>query len=111
MAAQRTPAEGMANELLRQSERIQEQLVCLGRILDVSTSNLGNMTNMLAPYSKELADEVFKLKTSIENYKSKANSIYGDVAGGLKAYAVDLMNNLTELQESVKAITQAVESL
>lgn len=112
MAASLSPAQTLPEELLRQSERIQEQLLCLNRILDTSTSHLGNMVNILTPYSsQELVNEVNKLRNTLGAYKSKAGNIYNEVSEGLKTYALDLINNLTELQESIETISQAVESL
>lgn len=111
MAASRTKAATVPEELIRQADRITEQLTSLHSIIDNSTSHLDDMARMMANYSPDLVQEIQKLNVALSSYRSKSASIYNEVSEGLKIYANDLMNNLSALQDSVKTISQAVEQL
>ena len=111
MPASRTAAETVPGELLRQSERVDEQLVRLGALLDIITERLEDMSNMMANYSPDLVTQFRALKTSLESYKTKANTIYKEIASSLSTYATSLLHYLDELTNNVAAIEQSVRDL
>ena len=111
MGAARTPAATVPEELKRQSDRIIEQLTQLYKILDTTTSHLGEMSQMMENYSPDLVAQINKLKSALESYRGKAGTIYGEVSDSLAIYASSLVQNLENLSTSVSEISNTIELL
>lgn len=111
MAASRTAAQTVPEELKRQSERITEQLAKLNIILDTTVDHLSRMSTMMDNYSPELVAQINKLRTSLTDYKGKAGNIYGDMSQSLATYAYNLIHNLDNLTGSVGQIVNSVQDL
>ncbi|HAB66868.1 MAG TPA: hypothetical protein DCE23_05830 [Firmicutes bacterium] len=111
MAASRTKGATVPEELSRQSQRVDEQLAQLNKILDIIMNRLDNMSRMMNNYSPELVSQIKDLRASIESYKTKAGKIYKDVSYSLATYAMNLLQNLEGLITSVNKISASVKEL
>ena len=98
-------------ELKRQSQRIDEQVAQLAKMLDTISSHLAEISTMMKPYDEKLVTQVNSLKNAVETYKSKSKEIYGDMSSAILRYALSLLNNLEDLTKNISSITSAVESL
>lgn len=111
MAASRTEADTIPAELIRQSDRVKEQLTCLTTILNSVNQDLNEMNSMMKNYSPELCQQISALYNYLESYKGKSQKIYNEVSESLFLYASNLLNNITELTKDINQIGQAVENL
>lgn len=111
MPAGREQAATLPEEILRQSGRVIEQLQCLFVILDTTTDHLEDMSGLMGNYSAELTAEINKLKEALILYRNKSNEIYTDVADGLRIYANNLLNSLSDLTTNVQSISDAIADL
>lgn len=111
MPASREQGATIPEELIRQSDRVIEQLDCLFTILDKTRENLEGMHGIMEPFSIELTTEIDKLDSSIKAYRAKSEDIYMEVSNSLRTYATSLMSELELLSHSVNNISEAINSL
>lgn len=109
--ASREAAGTIPAELIRQSDRVKEQLTCLTTILTNVNADLKEMDTMMKEYSPELSKQVTTLYDYLETYKTKSQKVYGEVADSLFMYASSLLNNITELTNGINQIGQSIENL
>ena len=111
MAASRTRASSLPEELQREAQRINEQLYCLGVILDKSNVALEDMTKVMIKYSPDMSAQIKKLQDALLSYKDKSRKIYGELSESLLIYAKNLMQSLNMLTEGVNEVAAAISEL
>ncbi len=111
MAASRTPADTVPEELQRQSERIQEQYERLTSIINTIRTDLSDMSTIMGPYSADVVAQINNLNEALGKYKDRSADIYTDVSNSLAMYAANLLQNLESLRTSIENIGTTIEGL
>ncbi len=111
MAASRTPAQTIPEELRRQSFRIDEQYDNLNRMLGNLYGWLVQIGEDVKPYKPELERSINGLYHAIATYLGRSKEIYGNLATALANYANRTDSNLQGLATKVNDLSQAIADL
>ena len=113
MGASRTPFAERSAELKRQSERIDEQLAALDKLLGTACDTLATMKGVMssATGNADITEQINSLESAISSYKQKASSIYGEIAANLLKASGKYTENLNIFSTSVGSVTKSIEAL
>lgn len=91
--------------------RVKEQNACFLKILATVSDDLKEIKNMFDQYDSDLSDELVKLNESLDNYKVKADKIATEAAERMETYALNSIQNVAELRESISSITNMINNI
>ncbi len=111
MAASKSPAATVPEEILRQSERISEQATCLVKIIDLLQEHLDNVIPRVRKANDAASNSIRSLKNSLTTYSSIAKSTYQNISEKLRDYSLKTTDNFEEMDASIKNVCSEIEKL